>query len=52
MVSRTLDAERKNRKFMAHREMLLRRKIDRNQRLADLAGPAVGSTRSRLTLAV
>jgi hypothetical protein len=34
---------------LAHCEIGGTGKIDRNQRIADMAGPAVGSTRSRLT---
>ena len=34
---------------VAHREMLLQRKIRRNRGKADIAGPAPGSSQSRLT---
>jgi hypothetical protein len=34
--------------FVAHHEILLLRKIRRGRGIADMAGPAVGSTQSRL----
>jgi hypothetical protein len=36
-------------RFLAHHEILLQRKIRRGRGIADMAGPAVGSTQSRLT---